>query len=340
MLQHIAGLHESLRSKQYAILKKNLTQINNLQTHLQPKSKAYQKHFFVAITTSTATLNEITQCFSTAWIAIMSDANAGNLPTYELYAIRYATRDAVRSEHFIGGDPHDGPMPMDYFIWLAKSKEHTVVIDTGFTAEMAVKRGREFIQCPIQTMTEFGIGANQVDDVILTHLHYDHSGNFNRFPNAQFHLQEQELQFATGRYMRYSQLQHAFEIDDICGIVHLNYAKKVTFYDGDGQLSAGIRLHQTGGHSAGLQFVSIHTKRGWVVLASDASHYYEHMESYRPFVIAFHVGKMMESFDRLKKIAPSADHIIPGHDPKVIEKYPSISGTSGLMVRLDVPPEN
>ena len=39
---------------------------------------------------------------------------------YELFAIRYATREARRSDHFIGGDPHDGPMPMDYFMWLAR----------------------------------------------------------------------------------------------------------------------------------------------------------------------------------------------------------------------------
>ena len=162
----------------------------------------------------------------------MPSANPTNIPTYELYAIRYASRDASRSEHFIGGDPHDGPMPMDYFIWLAKSDNHIAVIDTGFTSEMAEKRNRDFIRCPVRTMAEFGVSANSVDDVILTHLHYDHSGNFDRFPNAQFHLQEQELQFATGRYMRYPQLQHAFEIDDVCGIVRLNYEQKVTFYNG------------------------------------------------------------------------------------------------------------
>ena len=270
----------------------------------------------------------------------MPSAKPANIPTYELYAIRYASRDASRSEHFIGGDPHDGPMPMDYFIWLAKSDNHIAVIDTGFTSKMAEKRNRDFIRCPVLTMAKFGVPANQVDDVILTHLHYDHSGNFDRFPNAQFHLQEQELQFATGRYMRYPQLQHAFEIDDVCGIVRLNYEQKVTFYNGDDQLSAGLRLHCTGGHSAGLQFVSVHTKRGWVVLASDASHYYEHMESYRPFTIAFHVGEMMESFDKLKKTAPSLSHIIPGHDPRVMEKYPAVEGQDGLMVRLDETPKN
>ena len=111
----------------------------------------------------------------------MSNPASPDLPIYELYAIRYAARDAVRSEHFIGGDPHDGPMPMDYFVWLAKSDDHIVVIDTGFTAEMAIKRKRDFIQCPIQTLADFGIAADAVDDVVLTHLHYDHSGILTGF---------------------------------------------------------------------------------------------------------------------------------------------------------------
>jgi len=48
---------------------------------------------------------------------------------YELFAIR----DAQRSEHFIGGDPHDGPMPMDYFMWLAKGEAAALLSILGST---------------------------------------------------------------------------------------------------------------------------------------------------------------------------------------------------------------
>ena len=67
-------------------------------------------------------------------------------PTYELFAIRYAMRDAKRTEHFIGGDPHDAPMPMDYFVWVAKCAERSVVIDAGFTAEIAAQRKRVYLR--------------------------------------------------------------------------------------------------------------------------------------------------------------------------------------------------
>src|ERR1700750_170204 len=194
-------------------------------------------------------------------------------PEYELFAIRYATRDAQRSEHFIGGDPHDGPMPMDYFMWLARGEGRTFVIDTGFNAEVAEKRKRTFLRCPVETLAAFGIDVNAVEDVILTHLHYDHAGNFDRFPNARFHLQERELAYATGRFMRYPRLSHSFEVEDVCGVVRLNYAGRVIFYDGDAELAPGLTVHAVGGHSAGLPFVRVKTARGFGVLASAVTYF-------------------------------------------------------------------
>ena len=190
-----------------------------------------------------------------------------HLPEYELYAIRYAERDARRADHFIGGDPHDGPMPMDYFVWAAIGPERSFVIDTGFTAEVAAARGRRHLRCPADSLALVGLDRNTVADVILTHMHYDHVGTFHRFPMAQFHLQEVELHYTTGRHMRHPFLARSFEIDDVVGIVRLNFARRVRLYNGPVELAPGISLHPVGGHTPGMQFVRVHTGRGWVVLA-------------------------------------------------------------------------
>jgi glyoxylase-like metal-dependent hydrolase (beta-lactamase superfamily II) len=115
-------------------------------------------------------------------------------------------------------------------------------------------------------------------DVVLTHLHYDHCGNLGRFPAARFHLQESEIHYATGRYMAYPKLSHSFEVEDVCDVVRLNYRRRIKFYNGDAELAPGIELYAAGGHSAGLQFARGNTARGWVVVASDVSHFYENME--------------------------------------------------------------
>jgi glyoxylase-like metal-dependent hydrolase (beta-lactamase superfamily II) len=262
-----------------------------------------------------------------------------DLPFYDLFAIRYATRAGRRSDHFIGGDPHDGPMPMDYFVWAAVSAAGAYVIDTGFTAETAARRGRTFLRCPVESLRLVGVDPDAVGHVILTHMHYDHVGNFHRFPRARFHLQEPELRYATGRYMNHARLRHSFEVEDVVGVVRLTYADRVSFYNGPAELAPGVTLHPAPGHSMGLQFVRVHTRRGWVVVASDVTHFYENMESRRPFTTAVNVADMLEAFGALLAHAPAKDHIVPGHDPLVMARYPAVSpALAGIAVRLDVSP--
>jgi glyoxylase-like metal-dependent hydrolase (beta-lactamase superfamily II) len=258
---------------------------------------------------------------------------------YELFALRYANRPARRHEHFIGGDPHDGPMPMDYFVWLARNADRAVVIDIGFTEESGGKRGRKLERDPIDSLALLGVKPADVEDVILTHMHYDHVGNFHKFPKARFHLQEPEIQYAVGRYMRHKQLAKSFEPDDVCGIVRLNFDGRVQYHNGPATVVPGIDIVPTGGHSAGLQFVKVKTKRGVVVVASDVTHFYENMETYRPFTTALHIGEMLDAFDTLRAHAASPELIVPGHDPLVMQRYPAVSDAlKGIAVRLDEPP--
>jgi glyoxylase-like metal-dependent hydrolase (beta-lactamase superfamily II) len=261
------------------------------------------------------------------------------LPNYEVFAIKYARRDARRAAHFIGGDPHDAPMPMDYFVWLVRNGERAFVLDVGFTAEVAVRRKREHLRRPAAGLAKLGVDAATVRDVIVSHMHYDHIGTFQDFPRARFHLQDDEMAFVTGRHMCHHHLRHSFEIEDVVGVVRMVYEERVQFHAGDDELAPGVTLHRIGGHTAGLQCMRVHTKRGWVVLASDASHYYEHFEKGRCFPTVFNVGDTLEGYHRLRRLADSPQHIIPGHDPLVMSRYPAASGDlEGIAVRLDVTP--
>jgi len=261
------------------------------------------------------------------------------LSTYEVYAIKYATRPGRRPEHFIGGDPHDAPMPMDYYVWLVRNEQRLFLVDTGFTQEMAMERQRTFLRSPLQGLGLLGVTQAQVKEVILTHLHYDHVGTFHDFPHAQFHLQDDEMNYATGRHMRHARFGHAYHVEDVVGMVRLVYKDRVSFHQGTAELAPGISVHRIGGHTAGLQCVRVMTRRGWLVLASDASHYYEHMEAQRCFPTAFHLGEMVEGYAILRSLAASPDHIIPGHDPLVMERYPAVAPElQGIAVRLDLAP--
>jgi len=254
----------------------------------------------------------------------------------EVYAVKYAHHARRAAENFIGGDPHDGPMPLDYFVWLIRGGGREIVVDTGFSAAMAAKRGREHLRCPTEGLALLGVDPKKIKDVVITHLHYDHVGNFDLFPAATLHLQELEMRYATGRYMCQDCFRGAFEVEDVAGMVRQVYAGRVRFHDGDAELFPGVSLHLIGGHTMGLQVVRVSTRRGWLVLASDASHFYANMEQARPFPIVWSVADMVDGYAKLRALADSPAHIIPGHDPLVLERYPAPSRElEGIVVRLD-----
>ena len=258
---------------------------------------------------------------------------------YEVIALKYAWRPARRADLFIGGDPHDGDATMDYFLWVIRGGGELFVVDTGFNQDMAAKRGRTLLRTPVEALQLVGVDASQVKQLIVTHFHNDHIGAFDSFPNAVFHVQDDEMAFATGRHMRHERFAKPYEPDHVCGLVRLVFGNKVVFHDGDDEIAPGISVHRIGGHTAGMQAVRVNTKRGWVVLASDASHYYEHFESGRGFPLVFHVGELIEGYGKLKKLASSPSHVVPGHDPLVMKRYPAVSDAlQGIAVRLDAEP--
>ena len=270
----------------------------------------------------------------------MTDAmDAATLPTYEAYAVRYATRSGHRPDNFIKGDPDNRPMPMDYYVWVIRGERRLFVVDTGFSPEGGAKRGRALLRTPAQALALMGVNAGTVEDVIITHCHFDHIGTNDAFPNARFHLQEDEMAYATGRHMRYGLLNSGYEADDIAGLVRLVFKDRVQFYAGDATLAPGISVHRIGGHTRGLQCVRVHTQRGWVVLASDTTHYYEHFEKKRVYPTVFDVGEVLEGYRTLLQLADSPRHIVPGHDPLVMERYPAAAAKlEGIVARLDVAP--
>ncbi len=258
---------------------------------------------------------------------------------YEVYAIRYAERIGTRNQHLLHQDPHDGPMPMDYFIWAIVGNGRTFVVDLGFEAVEAEKRGRTLLRTPAEGLKLIGIDAAEVEDVIISHLHYDHAGTVSDFPKAQFYLQDREMAFATGRNMRHETFNQAFAIEYVIDVLRKVYENRVVFVDGMEEVAPGISVHHVGGHTDGLQVVRVWTKRGWVVLAADAAHYYENMEAPNPFPLVYNVGDMIDGYRTMALLADSPKHIVPGHDPLVRERYPALSDDlKDIVVRLDVEP--
>ncbi|MBE7248430.1 MAG: N-acyl homoserine lactonase family protein [Actinomycetospora chiangmaiensis] len=262
---------------------------------------------------------------------------------YEVIALRYATHDRPASANLLyppepGADPHDGPMPIDYFVWVIRNDARTIVVDTGFDRPAAEAYGRTLLRHPLDALRDLGVDPAAIRDVIVTHLHYDHAGNLAGFPNATFHLQDAEMAYATGRCMCHARLRGAFSVEDVCAMVRRVYEGRVAFVDGSGEIAPGVTVHPVPGHTRGLQCVRVETARGPVVLASDAAHFYANLTQQNPFPIVVDIAAMMESWRTLARLAGDPERIVPGHDPLVMARYPRHPAAGVEAVLLHLPP--
>lgn len=257
---------------------------------------------------------------------------------WEVYALKYADRNSrTRRDSFIFDDNHDAPHAMDYFIWVLKSDEQIILVDTGYDEAEASRRDRPIIREPAAALAGIGIAAEDVTNLIVTHLHYDHAGGLKQFPNAKIHLQSAEMAYATGPCMCHGTLRIPYSADHVCEAVKRVYSGRVIFYEGDGEVEDGVTVHCIGGHSRGLHAVRVRTKAGWLCLASDAAHYYENVFAKKPFPIVVDLQNMLDGFERISNLASQRSLIVPGHDPLVMDLFPKVG--PDYVVRLDMGPE-
>ncbi|MEM8653177.1 MAG: N-acyl homoserine lactonase family protein [Pseudomonadota bacterium] len=254
--------------------------------------------------------------------------------TFEVYAIKYAEQtQRVRGDNYMYADPHDTPDPIDFYIWLIRSADRVILVDTGFDAVEAAARDRPIRIDPGAALKPFGLTPEDVTEIIVTHLHFDHAGGLHLFPNAQLHLQAAEMAYATGPCMCHDVLRAPYTAGHVMEAVQRLYSGKVTFHDGDGQIADGITVHRIGGHTRGMQSVRVRTQAGWLVLASDAAHFYGNIALAHPFPLVVDMQDMLDGFDTLRRLASAPKLIVPGHDPLVRHHFPT--AMTDHITRLD-----
>lgn len=251
-----------------------------------------------------------------------------------VYALRYAYRTAsVRGEHFYGHpDGCTDPWPIDYFTWVVLAGDRTVVVDAGFTPEAAERRGnRPYLATPVDLLRRLGREPGDVSDVVLTHLHYDHTGFVGAYPAARIWLQRRELEFWSSPIARRGGFAHLLDADDLAAIHRFVDDGRVAVLDGDAAVVPDVSLHLVGGHTPGMQVVRVQTGDRVVVLASDASHFYANLGEDKPYGVVCDLPDMYRAFDRLRELAGPGGAVVPGHDPRVTVRHPAVPDTGNLV---------
>jgi glyoxylase-like metal-dependent hydrolase (beta-lactamase superfamily II) len=258
--------------------------------------------------------------------------------TYEVIALRYATRLTSRRECFLNYHLYNEPdadLVMDYYVWVVRNDDRTVVVDTGFTEEVGVRRSRTMLRDPIIGLRQLGIETASLPQLVLTHAHYDHAGNVRHFGASEVVMARREFEFWTGPFGSRTQFAHATEAADIEHLQSLGAESRLRLVDGYYSLAPGIEIVELSGHTPGQLVVRVATDGGSVVLASDAMHYYEEVERDRPFAIVADLEGMYRSFDTLREMQSEPGCVlVAGHDPLVMTRFPTLAGQDGLAVRL------
>ncbi len=214
-------------------------------------------------------------------------------------------------------------------VWLIQGAGQVILVDTGLgdvdeIAEMQSRYGVDFVasrssdQDLIAGLARFGVAPEDVDVVILTHLHFDHIGNNELFTNARFIVQKDELPQAVEppTFCMFYYPEYRYKIDAI--------KDRLEIIDGDYEVDPAVRLVKIGGHTPGCMVVMVKTDVGTVCLTSDVMYNYKNLELNWPMGSFWDLPELMSGYDRLHR---EADIIVPEHDWKFLEVHPT--GTIG-----------
>ncbi len=258
--------------------------------------------------------------------------------TWKILGIRHAVNASrKRGQNFIREADPEAPLVLDFYSWVLISDDRAIVVDTGMDPAKAARHGHTHLLSPVDGLAQLGVDAALVDTLILTHAHYDHLGYLDAFPRARFYMQAEEMAYVTGPWMEKPWFRRAYEPDEIARLVTLLHADRLTLHGREAQIADGVSVHWVGGHCAGQEIVRVRTARGWVVLASDALHYYEEYERGVPFAVVFNASDMIAGHDLIRALADSDDHVLPAHDPRLAALYPAEAEN---ILRLDVAPDH
>jgi glyoxylase-like metal-dependent hydrolase (beta-lactamase superfamily II) len=267
--------------------------------------------------------------------AIADEALADGAPSWEVAAVRYGTRMTTRGAVYVEPDEPDAALGMDYFFWLLRGDAGTILVDTGFDPQVGERRGRTTLCPPVEALARFGVAPGSADLLVLTHLHYDHTGNVGRLAGTEIAAQTRELEFWTGEGTTPEHVVHV-ELAEIETIASSAGDRRLRRLDGGAALAPGVGAILVGGHSPGQMALIVKGRERPVLLTSDAVHYYEELERRLPFAIYVDLDEMAAGYDVLDGLAAHAGAVlVPGHDPEVMTRFPPASDElAGLAVRL------
>jgi glyoxylase-like metal-dependent hydrolase (beta-lactamase superfamily II) len=248
---------------------------------------------------------------------------------YEVYAIRFATIEGMPLRALVKGADEKRVTDLAMMIWLIKgSNGKNILVDSGFHHEHLFKgwKIRDYLT-PADALAKLGLKPEDITDIIISHMHWDHVDGIDLFPKATVWIQKDEYSYYAGPAWQNGKNPGGVDAGDVMTLVKMNLDHRVGLIDGDNQEPLpDIRCYTGGRHTYASEYVSVNTSQGTVVLASDNMYMYENLEKHSPIGTIFDAASAesnLKAQDRMKQLASRPALIVPGHDPLVFVKFPN-----------------
>ena len=248
-------------------------------------------------------------------------------PEYSIEAIRYGTiRDFPVSELVIGA-PEAEKVDIAMVVWLVRGGGRNVLFDSGFHREKWLKEFPAFADYlrPDEAVRLAGVRPEDVTDVVISHAHWDHMGGIDLFPKATVWIQKQEFAYYTGDAWQPGGKHGGIDPGDVEALVRINTGGRLRLVDGDDrEILPGIRAYTGARHTYASQYLRIDGVTPFV-LASDNCYLYRNLAEHRASATFSEADQPanVRNQARMVELAGSPDRVVPGHDAKQFEKYPT-----------------
>jgi glyoxylase-like metal-dependent hydrolase (beta-lactamase superfamily II) len=242
--------------------------------------------------------------------------------TWDAYAIRYASVPNFRVSGLIAGADTSRRIDIAMTVWLLRaSNGRNVLVDAGFKRDDLIARWKPTnYQRPDSAVARVGVKPEEITDVIITHIHWDHFDGADLFPNARIWIQRDEVEHhldANG-----TSLDRALDAPDATMLDALRRAGRLQLVNGDAQeILPGITAYIGGKHTYQSQYVGVRTRQGTVVIASDNVYLYENLDRHLPIAQTLDAASNLAAQARMLSLAAAPRLVIPGHDPLVFERF-------------------
>ena len=258
-------------------------------------------------------------------IAALACAQPQPKPQYEVYAIRYATLTDFQVSGLVPGADRARKMDIAMMVWLVQGNGRNILVDSGFYRDQFMKQWKpvDYVK-PSEAIARVGLKPEDITDLIISHMHWDHADGIDLFPKAKTWIQKDELEYYAGSAWQSRGTHGGIDPEDVLAVVKLNTQGRVGLVNGDAQeILPGITCYTGGKHTYASQFVTVNTAVGTVVLASDNMYLYENLEKHVPIAATLDAESNLRAQDRMKQLATDPRLIIPGHDPAVMKRFPN-----------------